>query len=463
MPRQGRALVLDATTASVRARANIYDKAIKLLQRHPRAIAIVVSGGEIRWWTKVARPGHDEDLNHHVAKGKEKMIGKILNGIDKAFKDRPIFVFGYSQLMRGISYRSSARVPSHYALQYGNAMSICRLVQAAGRAHGEQASTLRANGFDRVQMLTKAHDFDTIKNYPSFLEVCAGVPDTIATLTVTELITHPCASVQSIKNRMESGMNLEEAVTTQHAGKYDFSIRDHGQKKLLLGELSQQVLSFGTVQPGDLLGAQTEDLAVCLFSPKRVVIEVLKDGLGLGSVYDEDDAMTSKQILEELTSSPDYYSSFLGPGSTLPQTTPEVTQILKSCTRPLKSIRLDAPVECFLDGRSLRWYLNQTVIDELIFNDGATTDTSSDSRSISGLLPPPAERQMSASRMAANDDELQVLNEQDSQDAEQKFQFQSLAEQVAYDADLARALSNSEVHTSGADAVDQHGAGPSGV
>lgn len=70
---------------------------------------------------------------------------------------------------------------------------------------------------------------------------------------------------------------------------------------------------------------------------------------------------------------------------------------------------------------------------------------------------------MSASRMAANDDELQVLNEQDSQDAEQKFQFQSLAEQVAYDADLARALSNSEVHTSGADAVDQHGAGPSGV
>ena len=46
-----------------------------------------------------------------------------------------------------------------------------------------------------------------------------------------------CLRVQSIKSRMESGMNLEEAVTTQHAGKYDFSIRDHGQKKLLLGEL----------------------------------------------------------------------------------------------------------------------------------------------------------------------------------------------------------------------------------
>lgn len=50
-------------------------------------------------------------------------------------------------------------------------MSICRLVQAAGRAHGEQASRLRANGFDRVKILTLAHDFDTVKNYPSFLEV----------------------------------------------------------------------------------------------------------------------------------------------------------------------------------------------------------------------------------------------------------------------------------------------------
>ena len=58
-------LVLDATTSAVRARANIYEKAACLLRRHPSAIAIVVSGGEIRWWTKVAREGHPKDTHHH--------------------------------------------------------------------------------------------------------------------------------------------------------------------------------------------------------------------------------------------------------------------------------------------------------------------------------------------------------------------------------------------------------------
>ena len=59
-------LVLDATTSAVRARANIYEKAVRLLQRHPSAIAIVVSGGEIRWWTALPRDGHPEDKCFHV-------------------------------------------------------------------------------------------------------------------------------------------------------------------------------------------------------------------------------------------------------------------------------------------------------------------------------------------------------------------------------------------------------------
>ena len=126
------------------------------------------------------------------------MFQPILNKIDKAFPDWPVFVFGYSQLMRGLScacnfaplcalnlhltsrfsrapallrYRSNKRVPSHYILLHGGGMSTCRLVQAAGRAQGDQASALRANNFDRVTLLTLSHDFDTIKNYPSFLEV----------------------------------------------------------------------------------------------------------------------------------------------------------------------------------------------------------------------------------------------------------------------------------------------------
>ena len=46
------------------------------------------------------------------ASGKDKMFQPILEKIDKAFPDRPVFVFGYSQLMRGLSCAFSL----HYAL-----------------------------------------------------------------------------------------------------------------------------------------------------------------------------------------------------------------------------------------------------------------------------------------------------------------------------------------------------------
>ena len=75
------------------------------------------------------------------------MFQTILEDIDKVFAMRPVFVFGYSQLMRGIScasplprsltvhmsqlscthahrYRSKKRVPTHYTLLHGGAMSI---------------------------------------------------------------------------------------------------------------------------------------------------------------------------------------------------------------------------------------------------------------------------------------------------------------------------------------------------
>ena len=48
-------------------------------------------------------------------------------------------------MQRGISYRSTRRVPSHMILQFGKGMSLCRLVQAAGRANGKQAQQLMDN------------------------------------------------------------------------------------------------------------------------------------------------------------------------------------------------------------------------------------------------------------------------------------------------------------------------------
>ena len=61
-------------------------------------------------------------------------------------------------------------MPSHFVLLYKSGMPLCRLVQAAGRAMGEQARQLRANGFNDVLLLTQAQDYDVICAYPEFLK-----------------------------------------------------------------------------------------------------------------------------------------------------------------------------------------------------------------------------------------------------------------------------------------------------
>jgi hypothetical protein len=153
--------------------------------------------------------------------------------VDLTGPERPVFVFGYSQLVRGISYRSSRRVPSHFILLYKDGTSLCRLVQAAGRAMGEQASVLRANGFMDVKLITQTQDFDAIRAYPEFLK--------------------------TVGERMSSGMTLKAALEQQFAGKYNvFHGKTVGQKKLHLEDL-QQTLKFAPSHPGELIGATAED------------------------------------------------------------------------------------------------------------------------------------------------------------------------------------------------------------
>ena len=88
---------------------------------------------------------------------------------------------------------------------------------------------------------------------------------------------------QSIKERMADGMSLQEALKARHAGKYDFTGRADGAKKLALDSLKQQLLTFAPAQPGERPGAESADAAVYRLSRKRVVIEVLRDGKGFGA------------------------------------------------------------------------------------------------------------------------------------------------------------------------------------
>ena len=275
------ALLLDATTAAVRAGGRtigIYDKAKLVMRLHPNAIVVVVSGAEIAW--RAAQPRNDRPLDAsnlgqlpNMFRGKLKIFTEILEEIDIYYPNRPVFVFGYSQLVRGISYRSRRRVPSHFVLLYKDGMPLCRLVQAAGRAMGEQASALRANGFDAVKLLTQTQDFDTIRAYPEFLN--------------------------AIKERMSGGMTLKDALETRFSGEFNcFNGKTVGQKKLHLTGLVQQTLTFDVAQPGVLIGATAEDRAMGTDGKglTRAVLEVLIDGF-VHLVYGEYEAVTAKDIL----------------------------------------------------------------------------------------------------------------------------------------------------------------------
>ena len=277
-------LLLDATTAAVRAggrTVGIYDKAKEAMRAHPHCIAVIVSGAEIAWSTRQPRSDRPQDKTNlgqppNLYRGRAKVFSEILEVIDTYYPTRPVFVFGYSQLVRGISYRSRRRVPSHFILLYKDGMPLCRLVQAAGRAMGEQASALRANGFDNVKLLTQTADFDAIRAYPEFLN--------------------------TIKERMCSGMSLKDSLETRFDGEFNcFNGKTVGQKKLKLEEICKQTLGFNHATPGALIGATAEDNAMGTSGKglTRAILEVMIDGF-TRLVYEEDEAVAAQAVLEEL-------------------------------------------------------------------------------------------------------------------------------------------------------------------
>ena len=155
-----RALCLNVTTPGVTTRGGIEEQANLLLDAHPSAISVVVSGSCIKWRTgHPSRPGDGNWCERNTYRGKQRKFDDILEEIDRRYADRPVFVFGYSQMVRGISYRSAHRAPSHMILLYGKMKALGQLVQAGGRANGDFCRVLNRNGFDRVKILTKANDF----------------------------------------------------------------------------------------------------------------------------------------------------------------------------------------------------------------------------------------------------------------------------------------------------------------
>ena len=276
-----RALLLDVTSPAVTAAGNIFTKADLLLRRHPRALAIVVSGKEI--WRKSGRDAtpREEGLRdqYRVGRsvtGRAKVFGILLTQIDLDFPNTPIFVFGYSQMQRGLSYRSARRVPSHMILQFGKAMSLCRLVQAAGRANGKQAHQLMVNmgsSSPVVKLLTNSTDFDAIRNYPAFLETIR-------------------------RDMQENNMNLGGALQATYSGRFDPSAANHPVGAARAG-LQVGSLNFDEVTDEELahLPGERYNLMV-LPGMQHVLLRILE---AAGVVDPDEDGMTIRQIADELS------------------------------------------------------------------------------------------------------------------------------------------------------------------
>jgi len=89
-----------------------------------------------------------------------------------------IFVFGFSLMRRGISYRSDTDVPTHILMQMGQGHTIENTVQTLGRATFIGRSILYENGFTHVKALMSEEDFSMIQGYQRYVKEV----DTRATL-----------------------------------------------------------------------------------------------------------------------------------------------------------------------------------------------------------------------------------------------------------------------------------------
>ena len=333
-----RSLLLDATTSAVTAanQIGIFDKGRLVQHLHPHAVVVVVSGSLIKWWTVQPRADRQDDCRGWELRGKDRVVGNVISKIDKYYPDRPIFVFGYSQMVRGVSYRSRRRVPSHFVLLYKTGMPLCRLVQAAGRAMGEQARQLRANGFNHVVMLTQPQDYDAICAYPEFLK--------------------------AIKQHMEvGGASLADALRATYAGKYNvFSTpRELGAKRLKLAGIVQTTLQFAptTTPIGDGNAALDRELGAQGRGPRRAILEVLLDC----DCLDDESAMGGKDVHEELATG--QYDMFFGEADT-DLSVPEVTKILKElCIKPVH--REPILESNGRSGKSLGFFINEEGLDAL--------------------------------------------------------------------------------------------------
>ena len=132
-------------------------------QHYPKGLVVIAYHGTGKG---IKYPG--EDWQHFDPKS-GKSIGDLLDDVEKSRGDAPVAIFGYSQMIRGESFRNNRRVPTHIIVALGGAQTVDKLVQCVGRASGEFRTQLRRNGFPNgVTLLMPYSDYDAVKAYLKF-------------------------------------------------------------------------------------------------------------------------------------------------------------------------------------------------------------------------------------------------------------------------------------------------------
>jgi hypothetical protein len=166
-------LVLDCTDSRVTAGGNVYEKA-RLVQdmyhAEGKEIVIVVYVGK-GLSRRCAGGGAWEEFDSGV------LVGEVLESIDDEYGlDMPVFVFGFSKMRRGISFRSNRRVPTHFVMILGMGNSNESVMQTLGRATFRGKEALKKNGLDHVTILMPKTDFVMSVAYQRFiLEIQARI------------------------------------------------------------------------------------------------------------------------------------------------------------------------------------------------------------------------------------------------------------------------------------------------
>jgi len=200
----GRSLTLNISNPAVTAKDNVHDHAHKIQFGFPHVGCIVFVGKGITYYPPKTAGRSKEDF------GKSMTIGEVIQHADaQDGLEMPLVIIGYSQMIRGDSFRSNERVPTHICVNLGRQMSIEKMVQAMGRAtYGE--SKLQDNGFEYVTVLTLASDYDTAQSYPVWL--------------------------QEMNDKLADGMSIQEALSPESLYTYKANVtlgqsRTTGQKQ----------------------------------------------------------------------------------------------------------------------------------------------------------------------------------------------------------------------------------------